>query len=305
MVPILNSEVGLEKVTLWNPSGRNAVPLRGVWLTNSTSLTLDGGSFTVLESEAFAGEGLMEPLKPGEKRLLSYAADTAIHVDAQTAGGPRLVERVRIIKGVIIQSVQERERRVYTVRNEDASPRTVIVEHPARPGWLLLPGTPQPAEIAAGVQRFRLTVEPKKTATLTVEEAYPRDDRIAISGMTDDQLAVWLRGSYATATVQAALKPIIEKKQAIAAIVRDLAARKAEADRIATDQQRVRENMKALKGSAEEKALIQRYARQLNEQENRLEALRKEMTELEQQRSQAQAELERLIGALALDVALG
>ncbi len=37
--------------------------------------------------------------------------------------------------------------------------------------------------------------------------------------------------------VQAALKPIVEKKQAIAAIGRDLAARRAEVDRIATDQQ--------------------------------------------------------------------
>jgi uncharacterized coiled-coil protein SlyX len=60
--------------------------------------------------------------------------------------------------------------------------------------------------------------------------------------------------------------------------------------------------MKALKGSAEEKALVQRYARQLDEQENRLEALRKEVTALEQQRSQAQAELDRLIEALALDI---
>jgi chromosome segregation ATPase len=169
---------------------------------------------------------------------------------------------------------------------------------------VLLPGTPKPAEVAAGVQRFRLTVEPKKTATLTVEEALPRDDRVTISSMTDEQLEVLLRGATATAQLQAALKPIIEKKRELAAIARDLAVRRAEVDRIATDQQRVRENMKALKGSAEEKALVQRYARQLNDQEDRLEVLRKETSELERRLNEAQAELDRLIEALALDVTI-
>ena len=304
LVPILNSEVGLEKVTIWNPSGKNAVPLAGVWLTNSTGLTLDGGSFTVLESEAFAGEGLMDPLKPGEKRLLSYAADSAVRVDAKTDGGPRRVERVRISRGTIVQTLQDQERRVYTVRNEDTAPRTVIIEHPARPGWILSPGTPRPAELAAGVHRFRLPVEPKKTATLAVEETRPVQTSIAISGMTGDELELFLRGPGANPAVEAALKPILGQKQAIAAITRDLAARKAEMDRIATDQERIRENMKALKGSAEEKALVRRYTGQLVEQENRLDVLRREMTGLEGQRTKAQAELDKLIEGLMLEVTL-
>jgi hypothetical protein len=302
LVPTLNSEVGIEKVTIWSPSSRNPVPLRGVWLTNSTSLTLDGGSFTVLESETFAGEGLMDSLKPGEKRLLSYAADTAVRVEAKLDGGPQRVERVRINRGTIVQTLQDQERRIYTVRNEDAAPRTVIIEHPARPGWILSARAPQPAELAAGVHRFRLQVEPKKTATLTVEETYRREVRVAISGMTDDALELILRGAGANPALEAALKPVIEKKQAIAAINRDLAARKVEMDRIAADQQRVTGNMKALKGSAEEKALIQRYTRQLDEQENRLEVIRRETADLEQQRSKAQAELDKLIEGLTLEV---
>lgn len=74
LVPIIRSEINLERVSLWN--GRaGARPLRALWLTNSSGLTLDAGSFTVVEDGAFAGEGLLEPLKPQEKRLLSYAVD--------------------------------------------------------------------------------------------------------------------------------------------------------------------------------------------------------------------------------------
>jgi len=70
------------------------------------------------------------------------------------------------------------------------------------------------------------------------------------------------------------------------------------------DQQRLRENLKALKGSAEEKALMQRYTRQLDQQETRLESLRKETADLEARRQHVQAELDKMIRDLALDVSL-
>jgi DNA repair exonuclease SbcCD ATPase subunit len=74
--------------------------------------------------------------------------------------------------------------------------------------------------------------------------------------------------------------------------------------RIFDDQQRLRENMKALKGSPEEKALLQRYTQQLNEQETRLETLRKETAQLEQQSATAQEALNKTIAGLSFDVKL-
>jgi hypothetical protein len=71
LVPIVNAEIGAEKVSLWNRPSGSGRPLRAVWLTNATGLTLDGGSMTLIDGDAFAGEGLLESLKPGEKRLLS------------------------------------------------------------------------------------------------------------------------------------------------------------------------------------------------------------------------------------------
>jgi hypothetical protein len=78
MVPILQQELPAEHVTLW--SERESTPLRAVWLENKSKLTLDSGSFSIFESGEFAGEGLLDPIHPGEKRLLSYAADQAVRV---------------------------------------------------------------------------------------------------------------------------------------------------------------------------------------------------------------------------------
>jgi hypothetical protein len=78
LVPILQAHLDAEKVSIWNGDGRAR---RAVWLTNSSGVTLDGGTFNVLDNDAFAGEGLMSALKPGEKRLLTYALDPALAVD--------------------------------------------------------------------------------------------------------------------------------------------------------------------------------------------------------------------------------
>ncbi|MDR3684404.1 MAG: hypothetical protein P4L11_11820, partial [Geothrix sp.] len=78
MVPILQQDLPAEHVTLWSESA--PTPLRAVWLENTSKLTLDSGSFSIFESGEFAGEGLLDPIHPGEKRLLSYATDQALRV---------------------------------------------------------------------------------------------------------------------------------------------------------------------------------------------------------------------------------
>lgn len=84
LVPILQTDVAAEKVSLWRESLGVARPLRTLWLTNASALTLDGGSFNVLDSNTFAGEGILDAIKPGERRLLSYATDLGLLVDTKT-----------------------------------------------------------------------------------------------------------------------------------------------------------------------------------------------------------------------------
>ena len=62
--------------------------------------------------------------------------------------------------------------------------------------------------------------------------------------------------------------------------------------------------MKALKGSAEEKALVERYVRQLNEQEDRMQSLRREISEMQQKRDSAQSTLNGMVEALQMEVTL-
>ena len=80
--------------------------------------------------------------------------------------------------------------------------------------------------------------------------------------------------------------------------------RQKDIDRFVADQARLRENMKALKGSSEEKALLQRYTSQLDQQETELESLRKAIQHTETERDKANDELENLIDNLQLEATI-
>ncbi len=301
LVPILQARIDAEKVSVWNPS-QSAV-LRALWLDNTSELTLDGGSFNVLEGDAFAGEGLMDAIKPGEKRLLSYAADLGVLVDAKQKSESQRVTKVFIAHGMMTQSTQEREENTYTIRNRDTAQRTIVIEHPARPGWKLTDDE-KPTESSASFHRFRLIVDPKKTETLLVKEYRPVTNSYQLSNVTDDQIKFFLAAKMINPEIEQALRKVIAQKNSIAALDTEVGSRKSKISGITEDQQRVRENMKALKGSVEEKALLARYVRELNEQEDHVQSLHHEVADLQQKRDAAQKTLNDMIEGLQMEATL-
>jgi predicted nucleic acid-binding Zn-ribbon protein len=90
----------------------------------------------------------------------------------------------------------------------------------------------------------------------------------------------------------------------LTAVTRQVADRRAEVQRISGDEQRVRENLGSLKGTAEEQRAVKRYAAQLVQQEDRIDALRREVGDLERMDRQVNDELEQLIERLAFDISL-
>lgn len=304
LVPIVQAPVTVERVSLWSAGSRLTHPLRAVWLTNDTGLTLDGGSVSLVEGGAFAGEGLIDAIQPKERRLVSYAVDLAGRVTTAFDGGPRRISRIRIARGAFVQTVQERGTTTYTIRNEDAAPRTFVVEHAKRDGFTLATGTPAPAETGPSQYRFRVVVAPRTSQDLKVDEVREVESRVAVTTITSEQVALILQGRSLDTTVEPQLRAVMAQNAEVARLQTTLRDRRAEIERIAQDQTRVRENLAALKTSAEERQLVARYATQLNVQEDRLVVLRKEIEDLEGQRGKAQDDLVRLANAVTLDVTM-
>jgi hypothetical protein len=304
LVPIAQAEIDAEKISLWSGTTGSGRPLRGLWLKNTSPLTFDGGSFSVLENEVFAGEGLTDPIKPGERRLISYATDLGLLVEASKNSQPQHVTRVKISKGVLTQVSELHERTLYVARNQDGVTRALVIEHPARAEWQLAKGAKEPEEKAPGVNRFRVEVPSKATASLPVEEVRTLAANYELSNLNEDQIAVFVKQGTVTGEMAEALKKITAQKAVVAKLEEEMENRQKDIDRIVEDQGRLRENMKALRGSAEEKALLQRYTKQLDEQETQLDVLRKRIKDTEAQRDKANEQLEKMVDELQIEATL-
>jgi FtsZ-binding cell division protein ZapB len=302
MVPILQQELPATHVTVWSDS--HPTPLRAIWLENTSKLTLDSGSFSIFESGEFAGEGLLDPIHPGEKRLLSYAVDQAVKVRRGDFSQTRTLHHVAVHEGVLVETTSSVTDTTYTVTNAADQTRAVMVEHTRQPRAELVPNenptdAEKPAETTATAYRFRMAVEPHQSVDLHVRERANINDRVQIGTQMQTGDFLITIGNYSPALADR-LKPAIDAQTALADLNSKIDEITEKQKTLADDENRYRENLKALKDSATAK----RFVDELNQAEDAIEAARKEQTDLEKQHDAAQAQLDSIIAKLSFDTDL-
>jgi hypothetical protein len=273
----------------------------GMLLKNTSTLTLEDGAITVIDGDAYAGEALMERLKPAEQRLISFALDLGTSVNVRTKEDRAPTFLIRALNGVFEAHYYQTTEKTYTLTNQTEKPRVVYIEHPVRQDWSLS-DTPQKPDLkTARYYRFRIPLEPHQKVELPVTERRALMDRYVISDFTRPQLEYFVTNKYIDAQTQAALEKIMEIKSRVAANDARLQTITQESTEIGEDQQRLRENIKALTATAEAKQLIARYVSKADTQESRLEQLAKDRRSAVEERGRLQAELEAAIRGLVFD----
>jgi hypothetical protein len=294
MVPILQQELPAAHVTIWSES--EPTPLRAVWLGNNSKLTLDSGSFSIFESGEFAGEGLLDPIHPGEKRLLSYATDQAVHVKVMARDSSKTLHHVRISKGVIVETHMDVVSETYSATNSADVDRVVLLEHARRNnGWTLDDGL-KAEETSPNLYRFKVPVAAHSTAKLEVRERGPEYTTVTLKG-EEGQQEYLLDLVKRVPDAMDKLKPVIDAETALAGLETKTAEAEKTEKTAAADEARDRENLTALKGNDAAK----RFVDELNRAEDQLQATRKQMADLELQKQAATEKLEGLINGLSFD----
>ena len=298
LVPFLQTSVQAAQVTLWNPE--TPVPLRALWLTNSSKATLDRGSFSVFENGQFAGEGLTDPIHAGEKRLLTYAVDQAVHVHTESNLFSNHLHHLTVHDGYLTERSEQIRGVTYVVHNAATDARDVIVEHPVQSGWTLN-SDPAPVETTPSWYRFNVVTPPGETVRLHVGEVHPERTVYQLTGISDDQFTIMLSGTGDRPAIERALAPVLSARAKVHDLEMQIAAKQKAIDDVEADSTRLHNNLQGLRDSAEERALAQRYAREMNADEDQLQSLRKDLADLEQQRTAAQQALDQAIRSLDLD----
>jgi hypothetical protein len=311
LIPIVQTRMEGERVSIFRESEGRSRPMSGLLLKNTSTLTLEGGAVTVIDGDAYAGEALMERLKPSEQRLVSFALDLGTLVTVRPNKGDddddndaeaSPVFFVRIQNGTLTANYYNREKKTYTLTNQTDHPRTVFVEHPVRDDWQLDDKeTPTPESKTKSFYRFRVELKAHETATLNVVEREEGAHTYALSNVTPDQIQLFVTERYIDEPTHAALQNILDLKARLAAAQARVAAADKEIAEIAADQKRLRDNIESLTKTDEARQLIARYVSKADQQETRLEQLAKEKQAATDEAARLQAQLDAAIRTLALE----
>ncbi|HZL25867.1 MAG TPA: DUF4139 domain-containing protein [Acidobacteriaceae bacterium] len=276
LVPILQSKIDADRVTLVSSNGYNTTqPLRALWIKNTTGLTLDRGSFALIENGNFGGEGLFDPIHADERRLLSYAADQAVHVSTE---GNKNISRITLIsaaKGVLSIHRAEVREITYVIHNSAADRRTIVIEYPVQQGFRLESDT-KPEETTPTVYRFRVEAAPGETVRLPIGLKHNEINGYQLTHSDDNQLTYILNNSDHNAALEAALKPIFDVRRKVADAQTAVDQTNAKLTNLRGEEERQRANITAL--NAADKGSRDRFVHDLNATEDEIKAAQTELT---------------------------
>lgn len=295
MLPFLQQAIEARKLLIYS-NHSSTHPTNAAELTNSSGKTLDGGPITVYDGGAYGGEALMETLKAGDKRLISYAVDLGTRITEAFGGKQAVVREIHFNRGFLTTKLSAEETRTYTVRNVDQKAKTLILEHPLRYGYTLL--NQKPAEKTSTEYRFEVSLPANGTQEFAVAEERVYDQSYQVASLTPDALLAYVHNRDLPEASRRQLQRIADGKQQLALTAGALADAQTQTKELTDDEDRIRRNIASLNNVSGQQQQVQNYARQLDAHEQQLAALRDQTAELQKKKSALQAELDQLVASL-------
>ena len=163
MLPFLQQQIDARKLLIYSDHSSQH-PTNAAELTNTSGKTLDGGPITVYDGGAYGGEALMETLKAGDKRLISYAVDLGTRITSAFDSKAAIVRELHASRGILTTKMAAEETRTYTIRNVDQKAKTLILEHPLRPDYTLLNQKPSEKTPPLTVSKSSLPPTPPRSS---------------------------------------------------------------------------------------------------------------------------------------------
>ncbi len=296
MLPIVNQGIQGQRVSIYNRNVQASHPLHGLKLKNTTGFDLMGGPLTVFEAGSYAGDARIGALPAGAERLISFALDLDTEVAVSSRSVPDRLLSVRIVKGSLIRTLSLHREALYTVRNSDDRPRSLLIEHPLDPDWELV-APAAAAETTRSHYRFLVSVAAGGGAELAVVQERRLDQSVLLSNLDQEQITYYLSSRAVDQRVKQALEGLAARKTALAATMGQRQEQERSIDSIHREQSRIRENMERLDRDS---ALYKRYVSLLDQQEDELERSLERIEDLRLQERRQREELDRYI--LSLDI---
>ena len=298
LVPILQAEADIERVALYNPEIREKNPMTAFRIKNGTGLTLEGGPLTVFEGEAYVGEAMLDTMRQGEERITPYSVELGITVKKEQNWRREDYMRASKSGTYIYKHYRQLQKTEYEFNSRLDREVKVYLDH--RFSYNVREDTPEPVEVTDSFWRFLLDTKPKKKTEFSVTEVSEQYESVDIESIAHHEIRNLVDDELISEKVKQALDTIADKVEQIQKLEEKGEKFEEQADKIESGQDRVRKNLKALGNTSEEAKLRQKYVAKLSKQEERIEGLRAEIAQIEEQVDKEREALAELIETLEL-----
>ncbi len=293
MLPFFRERVAARRLYIYDAANGSQHPLNAAEITNSSDATLDGGAITVYDAGAYVGEALVETVKAGDKRLISYAVDLGTRITTAFGSTSKLQSEIHYRRGVLTTKTAVKETKTFTIRNVDSESKTLILEHPVRGGYELV--DMEAEEKTAAAYRFEVELDGDSTKKFPIVEERVYAQTHAVANMTPDQLMSWVLNKELDPAGRERLGEIADAKRSLAELERQAERSTQRIRNLSEDQGRLRSNISTLRSVSGQQQKVMEYSEQLGALEGRLVRERDNQTDLARQIDELRTKLNTLI----------
>ena len=303
LVPIVAKELSAKRIVFYNQSQRSENPFAAVDLTNSTGLTLEGGPLVVFEGDTYAGEAMLDTLKPDETRIVAFAVDLGVSVETEHDFSVEDVTAIVARSGYLSLRSATITHRYYKLTSKDDRVRTCCLEHPISPG-ARLHDTREPDEKTHSFYRFRFELPARQTTVFRISELADNVNAIDIRTVNREALGYYVSRRYLSLLQEEQLSEVVGLSESLAKLTNKLNESRQQIAQIGTDQTRLRSNLQSLGTTSDQARLRARYVEKLETQETELEQFDLRIKKLQQEIESRRAEVDRAISKIEFETLL-
>ena len=298
MVPLAAARVGARRERIWR-DGSGLHPDLTITFKNDSGVVLEEGPSVVYDEGTYAGESMV-PYTPRDAEVkLAFAKDLAVRCRRATQQRT-VVAGVRLAQGFAVEQLYREEPSTLTAESDHGEPVDVVFELPKVHGRTLHADDAQPFEETASFRRFKATVPPHGKAELVVRERWSEARHLQYTHLSARELSSWLEGRFLDPATLDELRGVLERWQEATRLEGRLGAVQREQQEAYAKQTKIAEQLGVLKEGGPEGALRLRYVKELEAEQDKVNA-----SELEIRRLRQAIEDTRAAAARALETLTG
>lgn len=298
MVPLAATRVPAKRERIWR-SGTGPNPDIVLGFANGTGLVLEEGPAVIYDEGVYAGESMLPYSARGVPVRMAFAKDLAVRASQRT-NVVTMTASVRLDRSGVLEEQRQQAEHTIEAENDHDEEVELVSELPKMSGRSLAADSAAPREETANYRRFAFAIPAHGKASLVVREVWPVWRRVAFDALAAPQLDEWLRGKFLDSGTFGALSGVLGRWQRARELEEQRKRVLADREQAYAKQTKISEQLNVLKDGGPEGALRLRYVKELEAEQDKVNAAETEARSLQDridaERRAAQAELAAIIG---------